>query len=155
MIDELRQIGGELDDGGSESEDLQKIGQVVAHYPANYYAQNPDAPQLEAVKIREDRELRRKKKEILNAFNAKRKALKEQMINVSNKPPMPLTEARKKKIVESRASSHAQIAGGNNTQKMLTSSASDDGFMNYEENKKRLESANLIKTKNMEAVKQS
>ena len=85
LIDELKQIGGSMDEGGdSESEDKrgELDSQVDAYYPPNYYLRNPEAPQLEAVKIREDRELRRKKKEILNAFNAKRKALKQQMVTV-------------------------------------------------------------------------
>ena len=72
------------------------------YYPPGYYSKNPDAPQLDRIVIREDRELRRKKKEILNAFNAKRKALKQQMISVqpSTKPPLPLEEARKRKIIQ-------------------------------------------------------
>ena len=102
--------------------------------------------------IREDRELRRKKKEILDAFNAKRKALKQQMISVqpSTKPPVPLEEARKRKIVL-----QSQTIDVQNNPLGSNRSSADDGFRNYEEQKAKLDAANYNKDRNIDNVLQS
>ena len=122
------------------------------YYPPSYYSKNPDAPQLDRIVIREDRELRRKKKEILDAFNAKRKALKQQMISVqpSTKPPVPLEEARKRKIVL-----QSQTIDVQNNPLGSNRSSADDGFRNYEEQKAKLDAANYNKDRNIDNVLQS
>lgn len=77
------------------------------------------------IKLRDDKAIRRKKKQILDAFNAKRQALKENL----SRPALPIEEARIKQEVYQTAKRISQIQ----------SSADDDGFANYEENKNKLE----------------
>ncbi len=58
------------------------------------------------IKLKEDKAIRRKKKQILDDFNAKRLALKE---NIAAKPPVPILEARKKQVIYETAKRISQI----------------------------------------------
>lgn len=69
--------------------------------------------------------MRRRGKQILDAFNARREALK---LKLESKPPLPLAHARKNQriLVQDKITS-------------TMNSSSDDGFRNYEENKTKME----------------
>ena len=77
---------------------------------------------MSLIRVREDKALRRKKKQILEDFNARRAVLKQNI--AAQRPPRPIDEAR----LRTKAKKQAEMGD-----------TSDDGFRNYEENKSRLD----------------
>ena len=90
LIGKLREIGkgeeqeadsGEDDDTG-DGANGDGGGEVAKYYPPSYYANQAEYDHdLDVLNLKEDRALRKKRKKILDAFNQKRLALKEQMVN--------------------------------------------------------------------------
>ena len=136
LIDEFKQIGGKLneeengDEGGDGDADSGNGTAVQPYYPPGFYS---NAGDQNSFVIKEDKAIRRKKKQILDSFNQRRLELKQRM---DSKPPLPMRQARLAVEAEKRITS-------------TMNSSSDDGFRNYEENKTRLEAQ---EQKNAEAV---
>lgn len=133
LIDELQKVGDAQDEHSNQEEkDENAVSgtEIQPYYPPSYYDVEESTMRI---KVTEDPELRRKKKAILAAFNAKKDELKSKIQLNLTKPPLPLEVARKRAQVQNQRARKASD---------VESSATDDGFRNYEENKAKMSNIN-------------